>query len=158
MWKDPSRIWLISEDWTECLIGMGVLNGCLLNFEAILGAGSRPRGIWGDLFFSWGVARCLFFFFWWGGFAGAGGVFGFLLGAGLGCGVMVQWRFSWYFLFPKILSFNSWGNSWGNTSLLLIGTLRFTCGEKKIWSAIKNFQKIMNMIVCKIFFCFLSIY
>ena len=156
MWKDPSRIWLISEDWTECLIGMGVLNGCLLKFGAILGAGSRPRGIWGGLFFSWGVARCLFFFF-------GGGVLLVLAGFsvfwwGRGCGVMVQWRFSWYFLFPKILSFNSLGNSWGNTSLLLIGTLRFTCGEKKIWSAIKNFQKIMNMIVCKIFFCFLSIY
>ena len=123
-----------------------------------IGGGQSSTGyLGGPLFFVRGSSVSAFFFGG-GGFAGAGGVFGFLLGAGLGCGVMVQWRFSWYFLFPKILSFNSWGNSWGNTSLLLIGTLRFTCGEKKIWSAIKNFQKIMNKIVCKIFFCFLSIY
>ena len=122
----------------------------------IAGGQSSTGYLGGPLFLVRGSSVSVFFLG--GGFAGAGGVFGFLLGAGLGCGVMVQWRFSWYFLFPKILSFNSLGNSWGNTSLLLIGTLRFTCGERKIWSAIKNFQKIMNMIVCKIFFCFLSIY
>ena len=37
--------------------------------------------------------------------------------------------------FPKILSLKSFGNSWGNSyvpALLLIITLRFTWGEKKI--------------------------
>ena len=35
------------------------------------------------------------------------------------------------------------------TSLLLIITLRFTYGERKICSAIKNSQNIKNMIVAK---------
>ena len=37
------------------------------------------------------------------------------------------------------------------TSLLLIITLRFTCGERKIFSTIKKSQNIMKMIVelCK---------
>ena len=44
------------------------------------------------------------------------------------------------------------------TSLLLIITLRFICGERKISSIIKKSQNIMNMIVCKIFLCFLYLY
>ena len=40
------------------------------------------------------------------------------------------------------------------TCLLLIATLRFTCGGRKIWSTIKKSQNIMNMIVSKIFFFF----
>ena len=36
------------------------------------------------------------------------------------------------------------------TSLLLIITLRFTCGEKKIYSTIKKSQKIVNMIVAQL--------
>ena len=43
-------------------------------------------------------------------------------------------------------------------SLLLIITLRFICGERKISSIIKKSQNIMNMIVCKIFLCFLYLY
>ena len=31
--------------------------------------------------------------------------------------------------------------------LLLITTLRFTCGEKKIWYSIKKYQNIMPIIV-----------
>ena len=33
------------------------------------------------------------------------------------------------------------------TSLLIIITLRFTCGERKIYSTIKSFQNIMSMVV-----------
>ena len=32
------------------------------------------------------------------------------------------------------------------TSLLIIITLRFTCGERKIYSTIKKFQNIMNLV------------
>ena len=35
------------------------------------------------------------------------------------------------------------------TSLLLIMTLRFPWGERKIWSAIKNSQNIMNKILAR---------
>ena len=35
----------------------------------------------------------------------------------------------------------------GYTSLLLIITLRFTCGERKIRSTTKKFENVMNMIV-----------
>ena len=38
------------------------------------------------------------------------------------------------------------------TSLLLIITLRFTCGETENRSAIKKSQNIMNMVACKKFF------
>ena len=44
------------------------------------------------------------------------------------------------------------------TSLLLIIKLRFTCSERKICSTIKKSQNIMNMVVCKILFCFLYLY
>ena len=44
------------------------------------------------------------------------------------------------------------------TTLLLIISLRFTCGERKISSIIKKSQNIMNMIACKIFFCILWFY
>ena len=42
----------------------------------------------------------------------------------------------------------TWGNSY-ITSLLLIITLRFTCGGRKIYSTIKKSQNIMNMILDK---------
>ena len=47
------------------------------------------------------------------------------------------------------------GNPWDNSKisyLFLIITLRFTCGERKIWSNIENSQNIMTMIVGPIFF------
>ena len=37
-------------------------------------------------------------------------------------------------------------------------TLRFTCGERKICLTIKKPQNFMDMIVCKISFCFLCLY
>ena len=43
------------------------------------------------------------------------------------------------------------------TSVLLIITLRFTCGRRKICSAIRKFQNIISMIYCKVFFCFLCL-
>ena len=39
---------------------------------------------------------------------------------------------------------------WGNSDipcLLVIITLRFTCGEKKNWQSIKKSQNVMSMIV-----------
>ena len=45
------------------------------------------------------------------------------------------------------------GNSWGNTHisrLLLIITLRFSCGERNIWKNIKNFQTITTRIIWKL--------
>ena len=42
----------------------------------------------------------------------------------------------------------TWGNSY-ITSLLLIITLRFTCGGRKIYSTIKKSQNILNMILDK---------
>ena len=38
--------------------------------------------------------------------------------------------------------------------LLVKNTIRFNCGERKIWSNIKKSQNIINMIVYKIFFSF----
>ena len=46
--------------------------------------------------------------------------------------------------------FKSFSNSWRNSytsCLLLIITLLFTCGEKKICSSIKMSQNIMNIVV-----------
>ena len=43
-------------------------------------------------------------------------------------------------------------------SLLLINTLPFTCGERKICSTIKKSQNIMNIIIRKIFFYLLCLY
>ena len=43
-------------------------------------------------------------------------------------------------------------------SLLLINTLPFTCGERKICSTIKKSQNIMNIIIVKIFFYLLCLY
>ena len=51
---------------------------------------------------------------------------------------------------PKSLSVKSFGNSSGNSFIpcvLLILTLRFTCGEKKIWQSNKSSQNIMSMVV-----------
>ena len=53
------------------------------------------------------------------------------------------------FNFVNLKNGNSWSNSYIPISLLLIITLRFTCGK-----IIKKFQIIMNMIVCEIFVCF----
>ena len=63
-------------------------------------------------------------FFWWGG------------GLGPGYNSMGFWDFPDLSNFPKILSLTSFGNSWDNLyipCLLRIITLRFTCGEKKVW-------------------------
>ena len=45
----------------------------------------------------------------------------------------------------------------GYTSLLLLIILRFTCGEWNICSTIEKSQSIINMIVWKILFHFLSL-
>ena len=47
----------------------------------------------------------------------------------------------------KIFEANSSFNVICKRQLLLIITLRFTCGERKICSTIKKSQNIMNMIV-----------
>ena len=50
----------------------------------------------------------------------------------------------------KGLSLNSFVYSWGNSCirlLLLITTLQFTCGKRKIWYKIKMFPNILTMIV-----------
>ena len=44
------------------------------------------------------------------------------------------------------------------TISLVIITLLFTCGKRKICSTITESQKIMSMTVCKISVCFLCIY
>ena len=55
-----------------------------------IGGGQSSTGyLGGPLFFVRGSSVSAFFLGG-GGFSGAGGGFGFLLGAGLGCGVMVQ--------------------------------------------------------------------
>ena len=41
--------------------------------------------------------------------------------------------------------------------LLVIITFRFNCGEKRNCATIKKSQNIMNMIVWKVFFCFLCL-
>ena len=51
-------------------------------------------------------------------------------------------RFSWYFRFPEILSYKSFGNTWGNSyipCLLLIITLLFIRGEMEI---LAKYQKV----------------
>ena len=51
---------------------------------------------------------------------------------------------------PNFLSLKLFGNSWGFLYipfLLLIITLRFTCGQKKIWSNIRKSQIILTMNV-----------
>ena len=62
------------------------------------------------------------------------------------------------FLFPKILSLNSFGHSWGNSytkiSILDI-TFRFTCGQSVLYSNIVKLKNMMTMIVWKTFICFL---
>ena len=58
--------------------------------------------------------------------------------------------FSWYFLYSEDPeSYATWQlvKQLVYTSLLLITTLRFTCGETKICSTIKMSQNIMKMIV-----------
>ena len=53
-------------------------------------------------------------------------------------------------IFEIFQSLKPFGNSWDNSyipCLLLIITLGFTCGERKICSTIKKCQNIMNMIV-----------
>ena len=63
---------------------------------------------------------------------------------------MKFWDFPDISWFCKILSLTSFGNSWGNSYiayLLLIITLRFTSGERKVWSNIKTSQNIMAMIM-----------
>ena len=57
---------------------------------------------------------------------------------------------------PQVLSCSvACESTW--TCLLLIIALRYTCGERKIWSNIKKYQNIMKMIVLKIFLCFLCL-
>ena len=59
------------------------------------------------------------------------------------------WDFPGFSQFPKIISLQSFGSSWCNSymsCLLLIITLCFTCGERKIWSNIKWSRNIMIMI------------
>ena len=65
-------------------------------------------------------------------------------------------RYSWYILI-------SWGPKSSaceqlvyNTSFLV--ALCFTCAQRKMSSTVKESQNIMNMTVCKIFFCFLCLY
>ena len=57
---------------------------------------------------------------------------------------------------PKVLSLKSFGNFWGSLyipCLVLIITIRFTCGDTKILSNIKMSQNIMTRIaVCEISF------
>ena len=64
---------------------------------------------------------------------------------------MMFWDFSDLSWFPDLSwSLISFGNSWGNSyipCLLLIITLRSTCGEKKVWQSIKKSQNIMSIIV-----------
>ena len=62
------------------------------------------------------------------------------------------WEEDWALLFS-----NSWGNSY-IPGLLLIITLLFTCGEKKICFSIEVSQNIINIVVCKKLFLFLFLY
>ena len=64
----------------------------------------------------------------------------------MGYNSMGLYNFSDIFSFSSILILKSFGNSFV-LCLLLIITLRFTCGEKKISSSIKMSQNIMNMFV-----------
>ena len=50
---------------------------------------------------------------------------------GVGRWVIIPWSFEIFLIFPNFLSLKSFGNSY-IPRLLLIITLRFTCGEKKI--------------------------
>ena len=70
---------------------------------------------------------------------------------------MKFWDFSYISKFPKIISFKSFGSLWSNSEipcLLLIITLCFTWGERKIWSNIKCSQDIMIAIVVLDFFLY----
>ena len=51
------------------------------------------------------------------------------------------------FLRPLVLSTSETHEPTGYTSLLIITSLRFTCGEREICSTIKKSQNIMNMTV-----------
>ena len=64
----------------------------------------------------------------------------------LGCNSIKFWDFPDISYFPTFLYLNLFGNSY-IPYLLLIITLRFTYGAKKIWSNIKKFQNIMTMII-----------
>ena len=71
-------------------------------------------------------------------------------GWALGNNSMRFWDFSDISCFPKILSLKLFGNSTGYSyipCLLLIITLRFTCGEAKIFATIKKSQNDMNMMI-----------
>ena len=64
-------------------------------------------------------------------------------------------RFSGILWFHNILSLKSIGNLWGSLytpCLLLITSLCFTCGERKIWTNIKTCQNFMTMTAWKIVF------
>ena len=58
----------------------------------------------------------------------------FYFGGETGHWAIILWDLDILFLFSEDLSLKSFGSSWGNSyilCLLLIITLRFTCGEKK---------------------------
>ena len=54
---------------------------------------------------------------------------------------MILWNF------PGLQLFGSTRDSPSRPCLLVIITLRFTCGEKKNWQSIKTYQNIMHIIV-----------
>ena len=73
----------------------------------------------------------------------------FYFGRGTKHKATILWNLEIFLIFPNFLSLvvGQLVNSLVYTSLLLIITLRFTCGESKICSTIKKSQNIMNMIV-----------
>ena len=74
---------------------------------------------------------------------------------------MKIWDLLNIFHFPNILSLKMFGNPWYKlyvTCLLLIFTIPFTCGERKIWYNIKKSQYIMTNIVWKTFVCILCLH
>ena len=73
----------------------------------------------------------------------------------LGYTSITFWHFLNIFWFAKTLSLKSFGNSY-IPCLWLIITLRFTCGEREIYSTIKMSQNIMRMILFNFFFFLLS--
>ena len=114
-----------------------LLRGCSHGWD--IGAG----GVGVELF----LVRIFLFLDWMRGFAEWVSVFG---PGARGCGPGIAWYvgnfravlvFAWNSALRKKFNFHypslkSLGNSWGNSyipSLLLIMTLHFTCGDRKIW-------------------------
>ena len=63
-----------------------------------------------------------------------------------------NWDFSKMFLFPKILSLKSFGNSYTKFAILDI-TYHFTCGKSDLYQNNVKFRNIITMFVWKFSFC-----